>query len=260
MIVSILYSSLRVLTCQVSLSDLPWVPRSPHYPVLVTPIFDLSRKYAIDRVYAQIVRHLESDWPQTLSDWDKLERYIEFVTNNSNSGVERIDDHFPEPAAAIKLARQFDTSSILPAAFYHLSRLSVLDDWDKIHVDPSIAIRNPTNRTARWDLLSAQDFHCLLLGKAELANFLRGCINATDLRHVTNIRMGVHCEVGMKQWKDIVDRCLQSANALAVLKNSMQEGTNPNCCICTNALKAKIARVRGEIWEKLGDLFHLKNK
>ncbi|KAF8121079.1 hypothetical protein EV363DRAFT_1187321 [Boletus edulis] len=216
-------------------SDLPWLPRSPCYPELITPILDLSRKYGITRMYAQIMRHLESDWPQTLNDWDKLERDI---TETKNSDADRIDDHSPEPAAAIKLAHRFDIPSILPAAFYHLSRLSIQDDWDKTHADPSISIRNPTKRTAKWGLLSAKDFRCLLLGKAELADFLRGCINPEDLRH-------------SHMWQGILVKCLQSADPLAELKSSAAQNI---------LLRAKIQVLRGRIWEKLGDFFHVKDE
>ncbi|KAF8548168.1 hypothetical protein OG21DRAFT_1471559 [Imleria badia] len=253
-------SVLEVLYYQ---SDLPWMPRSPNYPALVTPILDLSRKYGIDRMYAQIVRHLESDWPQTLKDWDKLEKEIEIESTTSNSDVERIDNSFPEPAATIKLARQFDIPGVLPAAFYHLSRISILDDWDKTHADPSICIRNLTKRTVRWGLLSATDFRCLLLGKAEFADFLRGCINMEDLRHTTysvSHRRNIACNAGEGLWKDILEKCLQSADPLALLKTSIEEDKDRGCNICTNILRAKILAVRAQIWEKLGDLFHLKDE
>ena len=238
-------------------SDLP-VPRSPHFPSLITPILELARKYGIDRMYAQIVRNLERDWPQTLKDWDALEREVSFIKNDL--GVDRIDDHLPEPASVIQLARQFDIPGVLPSAFYHLSRLSVLDDWDKIHADPSLQIRNPTQRTARWGLLSAEELHCLLLGKAELADFLCGCINTKDFQHVTSIvsRREVWCEVAEGLWKDILDRCLQSADPLALLKAPVDGEKAQRCHICANALRAKMLVVRAQVWEKLEDLFHLK--
>lgn len=222
-------------------------------------------------MYVQIVKNLECDWPQTLRDWDKLEKEIKSIT--SDVGVERIDDCFPEPAAAIKLANQFNITSILPSAFYHLSRISILDDWDQTHADPSISIRN-TKRTARWDQLSAKDFHRLLLGKAKIASFLRGCINTRDLRHIhtTSGMMGFgvdgttkrhkneYCEVGEGLWKNILDRCLQSADPLTLLRTWIEEGTARDCDTCTNTLKAKIPAVRAQIWEKLRGLFHLKDE
>ncbi|KAH0826099.1 hypothetical protein J3R83DRAFT_11656 [Lanmaoa asiatica] len=256
-----LESVLKILYYQ---SPLPWTPRSPRYPALITPILDLSRKYGIDRVREQVLRHLESDWPQTLKDWDKLERDIEFMI--SDSDVEYIDDYLPEPAAAIKLAYQFDIPSILPSAFYHLSRLSILDDWDKTHADSAMSIRNLRKRTAQWGLLSAKDFHCLLLGKAEFAGILRRCINTGELRH-RKVDNGVgrsrdECEMGERLWKDICDRCSESADPLALLKSlaTFEGDEAQHCRTCAKALRARIPAVRAEIWKKLGDLFHLKDK
>lgn len=45
-----------------------------------------------------------------------------------------VDDHFPEPTSAIRLARVCDIPDILPAAFDHLSRLSIHNDRLTIRV------------------------------------------------------------------------------------------------------------------------------
>lgn len=254
------------MTDQMSFSTLPWVPRSLNYPAfisVITPILDLSRKYGINRMREQIQGHLESDWPQTLKEWDKLEREIEFMGNDSGAH----DNCLPETVATIKLARQFDIPSILPAAFYHLSRLSILNDWDKAHADPSTHIRNPTKRTAQWGLLSAKDFHCLLLGKAELAEFLQGCIDVGGLRHQKDSIWGGktsldgECEAGKGLWKDLCDRCSRSADPLALLRSSVgSKVAEVKCSTCTKRLVEEIARARAKVWEKLGDLFHLEDE
>lgn len=197
----------------------------------------------------QILRHLESDWPQTLKDWDKLERQIQFMRSESNE--QRIDDHFPEPASAIKLARQFDIPSILPAAFYHLSRLSILDDWDRTHADPFIPIRNPTKRTAQWGLLSAEDFRCLIFGKAVFPEGLRRIMESHD---DSPIGLTGKCNPeGL--WNDICDRCLQSADPLALLQ--VESNKSHHCTACTKTLRSKFLKTRREVWDKLGTFFHL---
>ncbi|KAH0832975.1 hypothetical protein J3R83DRAFT_11953 [Lanmaoa asiatica] len=217
---------------------------------------DLSRKYWIHRVDEQVSSHLESDWPQTLKDWDKLERDIEFMMNDSD--VEHIDDCLPEPAAAIELAHEFYIYSVLPSAFYHLSRLSILDDWDKTHADSAISIRNPRQRTARWGLLSAKDLRCLLLGKAEFAGFLRF---ATFKSRESFGKSQDECGIGERLWKDICDRCSQSADPLALLKSlaSLEGDESQHCSTCAKALRARIPAVRAKIWTKLDDLFHLND-
>lgn len=253
-----------MMTDQTSLSTLPWVPRSPHYPGFVTPILEISRKYEIDRIREQIEGHIESDWPQTLHDWDRLEREIKSMTKDTR--IKCIDDYLPEPAAAIKLAHQFDIPTILPTAFYHLSRLSILDDWDKTHADPPITTLNRTQRTAKWGLLSARDFHCLLLGKAEFAEILRRCIGAEELVHtriIARTRETLHeqCRVGEAAWRAICDRCSLSADPLALLESESigSEDDKSRCPTCIVGLRAKIPTVRAMIWEKLGILFHLKD-
>lgn len=253
----LLRSGILIMTDGMSFSTLPWTPRSPHNPILITPILELSRKFGIDRMREQIHQHLESDWPQTLQDWDKLESNIELMANGSD--VQRIDDYFPEPASAIKLARQFDFPSILPAAFYHLSRLSILDDWDKTHADPALCIQNPTKRTARWELLSAKDFRCLLLGKEELAGCLHG-FKTGQSRHKNIDLLGLgkrdECNVGEEAWKNIISNsCSQSADPLTLIKSSITSKVQ-HCPTCAKALRA----VRAQIWERLGNFFHLKDE
>ena len=240
-------------------STLPWMPRSPHYPDIVTPILELSKKYGIDRIHDQVKGHLESDWPQTLRDWDNLEKDIKFMTDDPDA-VGLIDDHFPEPAAAIKVARQFDIPSILPAAFYHLSRLSILDDWDKTGMVPSEykSTQNHTRRTARWMLLSAQDFRCFLLAKAKFAEIVREWKDLPGRHKVRSGRGTEECEVAERLWKDIHDRCLQSTDPLALLQSRIEFVMGGDYCqTCANGLRDKIRALRREIWDKLGELCRL---
>ena len=80
-----------------------------------------------------ILSLLECDWPQSLRQWDNLEDEIAMLEsswmNQSPPPSIHLDDCLPEPAAAIRLARECDVPNILPAAFYHLSRLSIADNW-----------------------------------------------------------------------------------------------------------------------------------
>ncbi|KAG2742825.1 hypothetical protein P692DRAFT_20749427 [Suillus brevipes Sb2] len=86
-----------------------------------------------------------------------------------------IDDFLPEPAAAIWLARVCNILSILPAAFYHLSHLSIEDNQcnsltSSIHLEPEVPYQHSFygNCTMDWTILSSQDYMCLLQGKAKL--------------------------------------------------------------------------------------------
>lgn len=99
------------------------------------------------------------------------------------TGVQ-LDDLFPEPAAAIRLARKSDLSNILPAAFYHSSRLSISDDRD--YMRQSNYIPDYAQPSARWRLLAGPAFLSLIRGQGRLRSFAEkslDCPNLLDTCH-----------------------------------------------------------------------------
>jgi hypothetical protein len=148
----------------------------------------------MDHLQDRIVRHVEADWPQSLWQWDMLEAEIlvmeETWCNEYKNGP--IDDYLPEPTSAIRLARECDIPSILPATFYHLSRLSIEDSWCNAHtssinpVEPEVPHWHSFygNRTADWTILSAQDYICLLQGKAKLASVADRLFSSSHMGNV----------------------------------------------------------------------------
>lgn len=155
-------------------------PLSPDTPSLIRGALKLATKYQIDDIRKAIIERLESDWPQTLGQWDALEAHADALTleYRANGPVEGLypDDQLPEPASAIRLARECNIPSILPAAFYHLSRLSPGNDWDKAHASRGDVSGVPQAqyqlglRTAKWCLLDTDDFMCLLRAKEVESN------------------------------------------------------------------------------------------
>ncbi|TFY80782.1 hypothetical protein EWM64_g3230 [Hericium alpestre] len=164
---------LEALYCQPPFS---LVPLSPHNPSIARPVLALSTKYEITHLRQLIVDRLEADWPLTLEKWDALED----MTMSQRSHHYRfpgpfIDDLFPEPASAIRLAHDFDIPTILPAAFYHLLRIPVADDWNLLHKDSPKATAEALwtgRRTAKWDLLRAEDLLTVLRGRDALLRAL----------------------------------------------------------------------------------------
>lgn len=161
-------------------SELPFPRLDPRTPDAVRTILLMANKYQVDFVRRIIVTRLESDWPQTIEAWQRLEHEIEGMREDARGGVWNgtrgpsleLDNALPEPASAIRLARECNIPSILPPAFYHLSRLSIEDDWDLVRsYGPKklTDVRKPQLsygfRSARWSLLRAEDFRCLLIGK-----------------------------------------------------------------------------------------------
>ncbi|KAH7903104.1 hypothetical protein BJ138DRAFT_1021138, partial [Hygrophoropsis aurantiaca] len=127
-------------------------------PAIVRLLFDLLDKYEVHRFRDDLVQSLEAQWPRDLQKWDKLEAGINCVLRNRR-GVGNAN--LPEPASAIALARDFSIPSILPAAFYQLSRLSISDDEDLAGMSSCIYITSvPVKWTTKRKLLSAEDHLC----------------------------------------------------------------------------------------------------
>ena len=80
----------------------------------------------------------------------------------------------PEPAAAIRFARDFDVPSILPFAFYVLAGISQYKDWDEDRKDDvgRPIITASLGRTARWKLLDAVDYRTLVKCREALTSDL----------------------------------------------------------------------------------------
>lgn len=155
----------------------------PDTPLLVTGILRIATKYQVEPLRTRIVEHVKADWPQTLVEWDRLETDIAQLAQ-AHAAVKtalgrsryRIDGRYldqrvAEPVAAIRLAREFNIPSILPAAFYTLARISPEHDrhphpetlgptiWSQWDTQPAF-------RTARWSLLTTEDYRCLVRGQS----------------------------------------------------------------------------------------------
>jgi hypothetical protein len=136
-------------------------------------ILKLATKYNITPLRQRIISHLEDDWPTTLDAWvaayyaeERLAgQYEDLAGEDGRLDGILYDDRLPEPGSAIRLAQDLDVPSILPSAFYALSRIPIRYNRDG---DPSPG-RDPLARTARWALLDRQDLRNLLHGMQALA-------------------------------------------------------------------------------------------
>ena len=79
----------------------------------------LADKYNLGGMKSFVQTSLELDWPKSLEHWDIIDRR---KTALLQEGVLLTSDYLPEPAAAVRLAKQYEIKSVLPAALYHLSR------------------------------------------------------------------------------------------------------------------------------------------
>jgi hypothetical protein len=161
----------------------------------------------------------------------------------------------PEPASAIRLARECNIPTILPAAFYHLSRLSIDDNnWGKIQ-QPSEAVK--TGLAAEWSLLTADDLRCLLRGKAKLkrapGELLRLRYHEEEWTEVCS------AERSWELLKEIEETCIKSLDVLDVCRGYIERTDYGDgiCYLCRSNLRQDLAAFRHALWTELSDFFSL---
>lgn len=154
------------------LCRLPLKRLDPDTPLVVRGILKLAAKYQVDSIRARIIQHLEEDWPTSALAWLRFshdERLYNadcarYVTLEDGKFPE---DKFPEPAAAVRLARDFDIPSILPAAYLRLLYADATLDWDDIRCRKDMSHGRNT-RSARWRLLDHTDMLRIAQGRMRL--------------------------------------------------------------------------------------------
>lgn len=256
-------------------SELPHPKLDPRTPDAVRSILLLANKYQVDSIRRRIIERLESDWPQSIQLWDRLEAEIEvmkapFYDEYGNAEVDGLpmDDILPEPASAIRLARDCDIPSILPAAFYHLSRLSIEHDWERARRTPGeytefSQFYGPKQRTAHWSLFDGEDMRRVLRGKAKILKYARlsaitrMCSGPGD----TNLGPGT-CEflVNGLFAGELWERLMKFAerDMAKGLKVIMQEVYSSQHKVCHDCLMRSKNCLDGEtFWSKLPEFFEL---
>ncbi|EIW87223.1 hypothetical protein CONPUDRAFT_46098 [Coniophora puteana RWD-64-598 SS2] len=234
-------------------------------------ILALAKKSQITPLWNRLVKHIKRCWPQTLTAWDVLESDAK-IRHNQRYDEELIDlvpyndDIFPEPGFAIHLARTLDIREILPAAFYHLSRLKIshdrsvkedtLDDMSEVrHEEISEHLVDYGGRTANWSYLSIQDFRCLLLGRERIERFLP-----------TQLHRFAPAECWYKTCKGKVPEAqyrslYRSPDVLNDLKYFIPEdeeySTDDICMSCRKHSRGIAHDIRLTIWDQLAEFFDL---
>jgi hypothetical protein len=230
----------------------------------VQTILTLANKYGAERLKTRIVEHLEADWPQTLWQWDRLETEIrsmkdtwnqEFLTNSEGS-AKFIDDYLPEPASAINIAWACNIPGVLPAAFYHLSRLSIYDDYHLARSSDACDALSKGRRTARWTTLTAADYICLLKGREKLS------MAAQDIvfdRH--ELCQSQECSSRSVLLAGIRKSCQHSADILHTLRSYVEQaGYGKTCNHCSVLFRQTLVTFRQQLWRSLPVFFALADR
>ncbi|KAG2125023.1 hypothetical protein DEU56DRAFT_873160 [Suillus clintonianus] len=120
---------------------------------MVSGILRLATKYLVDSLRTKALAHLSRAWPNSLKGWDAREDLARADEMQSGPGMSNI---YPSPADVVILAREVNATSLLPSAFYDLSRYHYTQIFEQDDESgPSIA-RLP---------LSNADLQRLALGK-----------------------------------------------------------------------------------------------
>ncbi|TFY54801.1 hypothetical protein EVG20_g9559 [Dentipellis fragilis] len=235
----------------------------PDTPLRVKPLLLLADKYDVQHLRTLLVGRLEDDWPQTLLQWDSLEADIsgrlEAYKAHGLAGCE-LEDNFPEPGSAIEVARQCNIPSILPAAFYHLSRISIDYDWDNVReafADPPDDWYSGT-RSARWSRIAREDFVCLLQGRVQLSRYLDEELSPP---YPSDHGRGA-CTSGHWNtfWYQLSEECKRDQDVLGTL--NLQAKTTVAveglCFSCQHRVSDEIEKYRDEIWRQIPAFFQLE--
>lgn len=239
--------------------------RNPLAAIKYKGILLLSQKYFV-RVLQKLLRaRFRADWPSTLPEWDKLMEHYASLSATAlpqhDAASQFIDNRMLEPASAIRLAREANIPEILPAAFYMLSTISPFMDFDALRSSqpPSITdsqgivlMWQPGERSARWGLLTPDDWLCLARGRHSMMDFAR-VFEQQEAQCICDSQICIQQNNKKKLLKG------HPQDLLRVLKEIGSQQAPPQYP-CYNALQALASRsmeTRSVLWENLSYYFGL---
>lgn len=231
----------------------------------------IARKYELEELSSYLVKQVVDDWPVTLEDYDRLE--VVYLENrrrwqSGRRDAKRYADLFPEPLAAIAFAREFDCPQILPAAYYHLTKVAFTDDW---------GAEESTHLRARWFLADEVDLRRVLHGRSKLEALAYSTLkNAAwplmtgnsslastpccmkTLRRLLAVIWGTS-RTGHDQLS-LLKRCVDYKSHLHFDLEYIpaQEDVPQLCAVCNAALQVWVKKERSKLWDSLPDYFQLK--
>lgn len=270
--------------------SLQLIPRHPDTPLRLHGPTKLATKYKATTVLTAITTRITQDWPLTLADW--LARQEEkkdvlailhpygYVDPKKAKPLEEYS--FPEPAAAIRFAMEFNCPSILPAAFYELV---IANDAQYREPTGSLTLSSPLV-PIRWNLLSKHDLLRLIAGEKALHHLL-----STSLKTIsreTKIfgckRDGSYYPGGVTNCAKAVDRYLadlstgkyglggsavmrtDALGCLRWLEETEQEDLEDeevwvwDCMLGQETFEECVKREMQKVWDKLPECFGLKSE
>ncbi|KDQ62283.1 hypothetical protein JAAARDRAFT_189625 [Jaapia argillacea MUCL 33604] len=232
----------------------------PSTIISISGLLRLATKYDIPHIRSRLIKVLEADWSPTLEGWDRNEkeirRIIDAVPADRNA-----DEYLTEPGSIIRLAEDLDIPSVLPAAYYHLSRI-FHQDASKFH------------RTAQIHFLTTEDFRRVIVGRKKLGDALaadfdswikskrplgRECNGDDVTKDEWECRLDVR-----RWWKDrLVELARKNNNLdpleiLTEMRDDLRLLRDSKFCIsCSDWMAEQIKAARISMWNKLQNFFQI---
>jgi hypothetical protein len=260
---------------------------------VVSGILRLATKYIIDTLRSRALAHLSIAWPSTLKGWDMRED----LARRSETDISLNSRFYPHPIVrrltilpgisqltfnvqdVINLAREVDAPSVLPAAFYDLSRYPYSEIFENTDDDsvfrplPLCSSNLSTVDMQRLCLgkeLSQQSITSLIKAMGESQHVRGGQIPShSQIRKPRQVSVCVSAAACRKDFSELVDLATQHylfdrergcydplyvAEELGQLKSSEFS----ECKACAKALEAWAAREREKIWRSVFVWFRLE--
>lgn len=208
----------------------------------------------MEDVAQAVMNHIKAQWPNNLIDWDIRQAVQSVVRASATFGnFHHFQEKFPDPAASIVFAQEFDLPAILPVAFYQLSSMNVdCQETDLFY------------RDLQWRVLDADTLLRLMKGRERIRRYcwdklFWSCLDPSGRTYSSGCY-----EARISLRKEMVSEpsfvtgqidCLQLfQNTISTAKN-----TSSLCPYCKGSgLLAYIKETRAKLWDKLPEYFECK--
>ncbi|KIO28776.1 hypothetical protein M407DRAFT_229333 [Tulasnella calospora MUT 4182] len=252
----------------------------------MSSILRLAPKYNLTRLAPIAKRRIQEEWPREIDGWDRNEKHLSAMCE-WNALVRQTDDveqhpgeevDIIEPCAAIRLGTDSGMPEILPAAFYHLSRLSPI--YDRVHRSQNDLVGYQRSqsywldggRSADREILSSQDFEKLYIGKGEIRNWVEDFMDlGWKSEHLLDCSgADLECAAMSVGWRIYWSReiepmivqllCEDGMDVLEWLRSTQgRVGEDGQLCSgCCSQIREAIGLARKTFWRSLPKFFGLK--
>ena len=248
------------------------------------PVIKLATNYQIDALRQRVINVIEDCWPRPFEEWIRFNteisvlRKVRLSSDDALVGGKAFVDHVPEPASAIRLARDFDIPSILPFAYYTLAGFHSGLPWYQSNQDNQWNfLRARVLRAARWQLLDANDLLLLIRDREELIASMKsiaqlwggGCradlVLFAAVERCRESRPQSTCrekkELVREKWKEAISSYIQNVrnpDPLGMLEKMYD--SHLSWCLCQHCAERIMKHIRREqrgIWNQLDRIFKL---